>query len=136
MAKVEKPDHEWRKLLTDEQYKVTRKAGTEPPFTGPNWDNKADGAYQCVGCGRPLFDSDAKYDSGTGWPSFHSPASSEAVSEHPDRALFMTRIEVKCADCEAHLGHVFNDGPQPSGLRYCMNGQAMTFVPSKDKSSN
>lgn len=128
-AKVRKTDAEWRQLLTPEQFHVTRKAGTERAFTGPNWDNKQTGTYTCICCGRELFHSDTKFDSGTGWPSYHSPIDGEAVTEHKDRSLFMTRTEIRCADCEAHLGHVFPDGPQPTGLRYCMNGTAMHFTP-------
>ncbi|WP_099865145.1 peptide-methionine (R)-S-oxide reductase MsrB [Pararhizobium haloflavum] len=129
--KVQKSDQEWREELTPEQYKVTRKHGTERAFTGPNWDNKADGLYRCVCCGKPLFRSETKYESGTGWPSFYEPVAADAVSEHKDRSLFMTRTEVRCTDCDAHLGHVFPDGPQPTGLRYCMNGTAMTFDPDE-----
>lgn len=129
--KIKKTEAEWRQQLTPEQFRVTRKHGTERAFTGPNWDKKADGIYSCVCCGRPLFDSRTKYESGTGWPSFYAPIAADAVSEHQDRSLFMRRIEIRCADCEAHLGHVFNDGPEPTGLRYCMNGTAMTFEPKK-----
>lgn len=124
---IGKSDAEWREQLTPEQYKVTRKHGTERAFTGPNWNNKEDGLYRCVCCGKPLFDSNTKYESGTGWPSFYEPVDDSAVREHKDRSLFMTRTEVRCADCDAHLGHVFGDGPQPTGLRYCMNGNALTF---------
>ncbi len=131
-AKVQKTEAEWRNLLTPEQFHVTRKAGTERAFTGPNWDNKQAGTYTCVCCDRPLFHSTTKYESGTGWPSYHSPIDSEAVTEHKDRSLFMTRTEIRCADCEAHLGHVFPDGPQPTGLRYCMNGTAMRFTPDDE----
>ena len=127
-AKVRKTDAEWRQLLTPEQFHVTRKAGTERAFTGPNWDNKQTGTYSCICCGRELFHSDTKFDSGTGWPSYHGPIDAEAVTEHKDRSLFMTRTEIRCADCEAHLGHVFPDGPHPTGLRYCMNGTAMNFT--------
>ena len=127
--KVKKTDAEWREQLTPEQFQVTRKHGTERAFTGPNWDNKAAGLYTCVCCGRPLFRSETKYESGTGWPSFYAPVEPDAVSEHRDRSFFMVRTEIRCADCDAHLGHVFNDGPQPTGLRYCMNGVAMDFEP-------
>ena len=130
--KVQKSDAEWREQLTPEQYHVTREHGTERAFTGPNWDNKTPGLYRCVCCDRPLFSSKTKFDSGTGWPSFYAPIDNDAVSEHSDRSWFMTRTEIRCADCDAHLGHVFSDGPQPTGQRYCMNGVAMTFEPDGD----
>ncbi len=126
--KVQKTNDEWRAHLSPEQFHVTRKGGTERAYSGPNWDSKDNGTYCCVCCDRPLFHSEAKFDSGTGWPSYHSPVGSDAVTEHKDRSLFMTRTEIRCADCEAHLGHVFPDGPHPTGLRYCMNGTAMTFA--------
>ena len=126
-VKIQKTDNEWREILTPEQYRVTRKHGTERAFTGPNWDNKEPGVYACVCCGKPLFSSESKYESGTGWPSYYEPITPDAVTEHKDRSLFMTRTEIRCADCDAHLGHVFPDGPEPTGLRYCMNGTAMTF---------
>ena len=125
--KVQKSDAEWKRELTPEQYSVARGHGTERPFTGPNWDQKAPGTYSCVCCNKPLFRSETKFDSGTGWPSFSQPVEGEAVSEHTDRSFMMKRTEVRCADCDAHLGHVFDDGPQPTGLRYCMNGYAMAF---------
>jgi peptide-methionine (R)-S-oxide reductase len=127
--KIEKTDQEWREQLTPEQYRVTRKHGTERAFTGPNWDNKDPGTYLCVCCGSPLFDAETKFESGTGWPSFYEPVSPDAVSEHSDRSLFMRRTEIRCATCDAHLGHVFPDGPQPTGQRYCMNGHAMKKMP-------
>lgn len=127
--KVQKTDAEWREQLTPEQYKVTRKHGTERAYTGPNWDNKDEGIYRCICCDKPLFSSETKYESGTGWPSYYAPITPDAVTEHKDRSFFMTRTEIRCADCDAHLGHVFPDGPQPTGLRYCMNGVAMSFEP-------
>ena len=127
--KVEKSEAEWREQLTPEQYYVARKHGTERAFTGPNWDTKEAGLYSCVACGNALFRSETKFESGTGWPSFYTPVEPEAVSEHKDRAFFMTRTEIRCADCDSHLGHVFNDGPKPTGLRYCMNGTVLTFDP-------
>ena len=130
--KVEKTKEEWREQLTPDQYHVTREHGTERAFTGPNWDNKEDGLYRCVCCDKPLFSSQTKYESGTGWPSFYAPVEDDAVTLHRDRSFLMVRTEVRCADCDAHLGHVFKDGPQPTGLRYCMNGQAMTFEPKHD----
>ena len=128
--KITKSDAEWRAALTPEQYYVTRKHGTERPFTSPLNSAKAEGTFVCVCCGAPLFDSRDKYDSGTGWPSFVRPLSPEAVEEHRDRSFFMTRTEVRCAGCDAHLGHVFPDGPPPTGLRYCMNGAAMQLKPA------
>ena len=128
--KVVKSDAEWQAQLTPQQYDVTRRHGTERAFTGPHWDNKAPGLYSCVCCGAPLFDAGTKYESGTGWPSFYAPVSSTAVEEHTDSSFFMRRTEVRCAACDAHLGHVFPDGPRPTGQRYCMNGQALDFKPA------
>ena len=130
--KVVKSDSEWREQLTPEQYYVLRQHGTERAGTSPLNQEKRQGMFTCAGCGKQLFGSDAKFESGTGWPSFYQPVEAEAVTEHKDRSLFVVRTEVRCADCDGHLGHVFSDGPQPTGLRYCMNGAALKFEESVD----
>jgi peptide-methionine (R)-S-oxide reductase len=127
--KAFKSDAEWKKELTPEQYHVTREHGTERAFSGPYLDEKRMGTFACVCCGTPLFSSDTKFESGTGWPSFYAAADNRAVSEHDDSSWFMRRTEVRCAACDAHLGHVFPDGPKPTGLRYCINGCALKFEP-------
>jgi len=131
MEKIEKTDAEWRAELSDDEFRVMREKGTERAFSGGYWDAKDDGVYRCRACGQELFDSDTKFDSGTGWPSFYEPKDSDAVETESDRAFFMKRTEVHCSRCDAHLGHIFDDGPKPTGKRYCNNGVVLKFVPAQ-----
>jgi peptide-methionine (R)-S-oxide reductase len=135
-TKITKTDIDWCNELTPEQYQVLREKGTERAFTGEYWNDHRSGVYRCAACGNELFDSDTKFESGTGWPSFYQPVAANAVDEEQDRSFFMTRTEVECANCGGHLGHVFPDGPRPTGLRYCINSAALRLDPKSDSATD